>query len=194
MSAWPLCQVRFQLLFPSLKELGGFFCKFWQSARDTSNIKNTPAFQEKVNHPDRAAPLRKQRREHILLCIHFTLRHITSQAPPQFHSSQNSPRPPTHFLANWLTQKSSREAAATAGRKEQAQLAKQHGVGRSRSLGTKRVSYSLPWNEQCNGGRTTEVMRTKDRGERAHEGKELFSTAVNSPKFPPSSWFPSFQK
>lgn len=27
-SAWPLCQVRFQLLFPSLKELGGFFANF----------------------------------------------------------------------------------------------------------------------------------------------------------------------
>lgn len=150
-SSWSLCQVRFQLLFPSLSKNLVFSCKFWQSACDTSDIKNTLAFREKGNHLDGAAPLRKQRREHIILCTHFTLRHITSQVPPVFHSSQNSAWPPTHFLANWLTQKSSREAAATAGRKRQAQLAKQNCVGRSCLLGTKRVSYGLPWNEQCNG-------------------------------------------
>lgn len=154
-SSWSLYQVRFQLLFPSLPENLGFFpCKFWQSACDTSNIRNPLAFQEKANHLDGAAPLRKQWREHILLCIPFTLRHVTSQAPPEFHSSQNSARPPTHSLANWLTQKSSREGAATAGRKKPAQLAEQHGVGRSCRRGTKRVSYGLPWNEQCNGSRT----------------------------------------
>lgn len=124
----------------SFREFGFFPCKFWQSACDTSNIRNPLAFQEKADHLDGAAPLRKQWREHILLCIPFTLRHITSQAPPEFHSSQNSARPPTHFLANWLTQKSSREAAATAGRKKPAQLAEQHRVGRSCWRGTKRVS------------------------------------------------------
>lgn len=132
---------------------------------------------------------------HSSLHTLYPIRHITSQGPPVFHSSQNSVRPPTHFLANWLTQKSSREAAATARKKKQAQLAKQNRVGRSCSLGTKRVSCSLPWNEQSNRGQTTEVMRRMDREERAHQGKELSSsTAVNSPKFPPSSWFPSFQK
>lgn len=172
-----------------------FSCKVWQSSCDTSNTKKPPAFQEKANHLEGATPLRKQGREHILLCIQFTLRHITSQVPPVCHSSQNSARPPTHFLAKWLTQKSSREAAATAGRKKQGQLAKQHRVGRSHSLGTKRVGYGLPWNERCNGGWTTEVMRRKDREERTHQGKELStSTAVNSPKFLPSSWFPNFQK
>lgn len=138
----------------SFKEFGFFPCKFWQSACDTSNIRNPLAFQGKANHLDGAASLRKQWREHILLCIPFTLRHVTSQAPPEFHSSQNSARPPTHSLANWLTQKSSREGAATAGRKKPAQLAEQHGVGRSCQRGTKRVSYGLPWNEQCNGSWT----------------------------------------
>lgn len=73
-----------------------------------------------------------------------------TQVPPVFHSSQNSARPPFHFLANWLTQKSSREAAATAGRKKQAQLAKQHRVGRSCS-GTKRVGYACPGTSNAMG-------------------------------------------
>lgn len=194
-SSWSLCQVWFQLLFPSLPKNSFFLAKFGSQHVMLLIQKKPPAFQEKANHLEGATPLRKQRREHILLCIQFTLRHITSQVPPVFCSSQNSARPPTHFLAKWLTQKSSREAAATAGRKKQAQLAKQHRVGRSHSLGTKRVGYGLPWNEQCNGGRITEVMRRKDREERAYQGKELStSTAVNSPKFLPSSWFPSFQK
>lgn len=97
---------------PQSQRICLFSCIFWQSTCDTSNIKNTPAFQEKANHPDGAGPLRKDRKERMLLCIHFTLRHITSQVPPAFHSSRNSARPPTHFLANWLTQKSSREAAS----------------------------------------------------------------------------------
>lgn len=194
-SSWSLCQVRFQLLFPSLPKNLLFLAKFGSHHVTLLIQKKPPAFQEKANHLEGATPLRKQGREHILLCIQFTLRHITSQVPPVCHSSQNSAGPPTHFLAKWLTQKSSREAAATAGRKKQGQLAKQHRVGRSHSLGTKRVGYGLPWNERCNGGWTTEVMRRKDREERTHQGKELStSTAVNSPKFLPSSWFPNFQK
>lgn len=100
----------------SFKEFG-FSFKLWQSACDTYNIKSTLGFQEKANYLDGTAPLRKQRREHILLCIHFTLRHITSQVPPVFHSSQNSARPPTHFSGQLADpekqQRSSREEEAS---------------------------------------------------------------------------------
>lgn len=163
----------FSCYSPIFQRIWVFSCKFWQSACDTSNIKNPVAFQEKANHLDGAASLRKQQSEHIPLCIHFTPRHITSHVPPVFHSSQNSPRPPTHFLASWLTQKSSREAAATAGRKQQAQLAEQHRVGRSCWLGTKRVSYGLPWNEQSNGSRTQRSWEERTGKKEHTKGKSF---------------------
>lgn len=101
-----------------------------------------------------------------------------------------------HFLVNWLTQKSRRETVSAVGKKQWVQPAKLacFRAGRGHSLGTKSNGYGLPWNKQWNGDQTMEVMRRKEREERAHQGKELStSTAVNSPKFHPSSWFPSFQ-
>lgn len=191
-SSWSLCQVRFQLLFLSLSKNLVFSCKLWQSACDTYNIKSTLGFQEKANYLDGAAPLRKQRREHILLCIHFTLRHITSQVPPVFHSSQNSARPPTRFFGQLADpekqQRSSREEEASTACKAAPR-------GKELLAGHKEGQLRLALEWAMQRGRTTEVMRRKGREEREHQGKELSSsTAVNSPKFPPSSWFPSFQK
>lgn len=153
-------------------------------------------FQEKANHLDGAASLRRLQRKRILLCVQFTLRHIALHCYRYFTALRTVLNHLPLFGQLTDPEKQNRnngrcreEAPSTAC--ELAHLC----VERSHLPGTKCIGYSLPWNKQCNTGQTTEVTGRKEREERVHRREELStSTAVNSPKFHPSFWFPSFQK